>query len=111
MTMGSPSFRAANPSANPYISSVLDRMTNGKEMRRLHVERDALLLSLKATGLAQPAVIMNLNPVALALDGGVGFKVPSVIDEAVKDEDRRRIRYNCQEYRATVVTIREPKTF
>ena len=109
--MGSPGFGASNPALNPYINSVLDKMTNGKEMRRLNVERQALLTSLKATGLAQPATILNFNPIPLALDGGVGFKVPSILDDSVNDEDRLRFKYEGREYKATVVTIREPKTF
>ena len=109
--MGSPNFAAANPGANPFISNVLDKMSNGKEMRRLNVERQALLMSLKATGLAQPATILNFNPIPLALDGGLGFKVPSIIDEAVNDDDRRRFKFDGREYKATALTIREPKTF
>lgn len=109
--MGTPSFVPADPNRNPYISGVLDKMTNGKEMRRLNVERQALLASLKATGLAQPATILNFNPVALGLDGGLGFKVPSIIDEAIKDEDRWTCKYDGREYKASVLTIREPKTF
>ena len=100
--MGSPNFNPINPLANPYITNVLDRMTNGKEMRRLLVERQALLASLEATGLAQPATILNFNPVALSLDGGIGFKVPSILDESVDDADRFRVKYEGREYRATV---------
>ena len=81
-------------------------------MRRLLVERAALLASLEATGQAQPATILNFNPVPLAaLDGGIGFKVPSILDEAVSDEDRLHVKFEGREYKATVVTIREPKTF
>ena len=109
--MGSPNFSAANPLQNQYISNVLDKMMNGKEMRRLSIERQALLTSLKVTGLAQPATIINFNPVALGLDGGIGFKVPSIIDEAVRDEDRFIYKFEGREYKGTVLTIKEPKTF
>jgi len=109
--MGTPNFAAANPSTNPYISSVLDKMTNGAEMRRCNVERQALLTSLKATGMAQPATILNFNPVALGLDGGIGFKVPSILDDAVPTEDRFTYKYDGREYRASVLTINEPKTY
>ena len=102
--MGSPNFAPSNPMQNQYISNVLDKMTNGKEMRRLAVERQALLTSLKATGLAQPATIINFNPVALGLDGGIGFKVPSILDEAVRDEDRFIYKFEGREYKGTVLT-------
>ena len=55
--MGTPNFAPSSPMQNPNLANVMDRMTNGKEMRRLFVERQALLTSLKATGLAQPASI------------------------------------------------------
>lgn len=109
--MGTPNFAASNPNSNPYISAVLDKMTNGKEMRRLAIDRQALLTSLKATGLAQPATILNFNPVALGLDGGIGFKVPSILDDFVKEEDRFHYKFEGREYKATLLTIREPKTF
>jgi hypothetical protein len=109
--MGTPSFAAANPVANLYLANVLDKMQNGKEMRRLAVERQALLTSLKATGLAQPATILNFNPVALALDGGIGFKVPSILDESVLDDNRFFYKFEGREYKASVLTIREPRTF
>ena len=109
--MGTPNFAPSSPMQNPNLANVMDRMTNGKEMRRLFVERQALLTSLKATGLAQPATILNFNPVPLALDGGIGFKVPSIIDEAVLDEDRFRYKFEGREYKASVLTIHEPKTY
>jgi hypothetical protein len=109
--MGSPTFAAINPLANPYITNVLDKMTNGKEMRRLMVERQALLASLEATGLAQPATILNFNPVALSLDGGLGFKVPSILDDSVDDAARFRVKFEGHDYKASVITVRSPKTF
>lgn len=109
--MATPNFPAANAMKNPYLANVLDRMTNGAEMRRVSVESQALLMSLKATGLAQPATILNFNPVALALDGGIGFKVPSIIDEVVKDDDRFHYKYEGRTYKATVLTITDPKTY
>lgn len=109
--MATPNFPAANAMKNPYLANVLDRMTNGAEMRRVSVESQALLMSLRATGLAQPATILNFNPVALALDGGIGFKVPSIIDEVVKDDDRFHYKYEGRTYKATVLTITDPKTF
>jgi hypothetical protein len=109
--MGTPNFSAANPLQNQALNSMMDRMTNGKEMRRLIVEREALLVSLRATGLAQPATILNFNPVPLSLDGAIGFKVPSVIDEAIPDEARLNYEHEGRKYKATVLTIREPKTY
>lgn len=109
--MGTPAFSAVNPLANPYVTNILDKMTNGKEMRRLLVERAALLASLEATGLAQPATILNFNPVAAALDGGIGFKVPSILDPSVKDEDRFHVKFEGRDYAASVLTVRTPKTF
>ena len=109
--MGTPNFAAANPLVNTALANVMDRMTNGKEMRRLNVEREALLMSLKATGMAQPATIINFNPIALALDGGIGFKVPSIVDESVPENTLFKYKWEGREYKATVLTIPEPKTF
>ena len=44
--MGTPNFAPSSPMQNPNLANVMDRMTNGKEMRRLFVERQALLTSL-----------------------------------------------------------------
>ncbi len=109
--MGSPNFAQVNPMAHPDLNGWLSRRLDGKAMRALKIERDALLLSLKATGLAQPATILNFNPVALGLDGGIGFKVPSILDEAVNEEDRFVYKMGGVTYKASVLTIREPQTF
>jgi hypothetical protein len=109
--MGSPNFAAANPLQNQALNSMMDRMTNGKEMRRLIVEREALLVSLRATGLAQPATILNFNPVPLRLDDAIPFKVPSIIDEAVPEGDRFVYKHLGKEHKATVMPIRDPKTY
>ena len=109
--MGTPNFAASNPLANQFTLSVLDKMTNGAEMRRVAVERQALVMSLKATGRSQPATILNFNPVPLVLDGGIGFKVPSVIDEAVPDDQRFEYKFEGRIYKASVLTIHEPKTY
>ncbi|MGA7885230.1 MAG: hypothetical protein WCA44_05760 [Acidobacteriaceae bacterium] len=109
--MGSPAFSAVNPMANPELNGWLSRRIDGKAMRALKVEREALLMSLKATGLAQPATIINFNPVPLSLDGGIGFKVPSIVDEAVRDENRFHYKHDGRSYRASVLTIKEPRVF
>lgn len=109
--MGSPSFSAVNPAANPELNGWLSRRIDGKSMRALKIEREALLLSLKATGLAQPATILNFNPVPLALDGGIGFKVPSVSDESVIEENRFHCKYQGRAHRASVLTIKEPRVY
>jgi hypothetical protein len=109
--MGTPAFTPVNPMANPELNGWLSRRIDGKAMRALKVEREALLMSLKATGLAQPATILNFNPVPLSLDGGIGFKVPSIVDEAVKDENRFHWKHEGRNYRASVVTIKEPRVY
>jgi hypothetical protein len=97
--------------ANPDLNGWLSRRIDGKSMRALKVEREALLLSLKATGLAQPATILNFNPVPLSLDGGIGFKVPSIVDEAVQENSRFHWKHEGRTYRASVLTIKEPRVF
>ena len=109
--MGDPSFAPVNPMANPELNGWLSRRIDGKAMRALKVERDALLMSLKATGMAQPATILNFNPVPLRLDGGIDFKVPSIVDDAVQDEDRFMYKMDGRTYKASVLTIREPRVF
>ena len=109
--MGSPSFSAVNPMANPELNGWLSRRIDGKGMRALKVERETLLMSLKATGLAQPATILNFNPVPLSLDGGIGFKIPSIVDESVKEENRFHCKHDNRTYRASVLTIKEPRVY
>ena len=109
--MGTPSFAASNPGANQFLREYLLNRIDGKAMRALKIERESLVASLKATGQARPATILNFNPVALRLDGGIGFKVPSVIDPVVKTEDMYICKYKGREYRATVLTVKEPIVF
>lgn len=110
--MADPIFAPANPSANPDLRQWLERRIDGNSMRKLKLEREALALSLKATGLAQPATIINFNPVPLAVDGGLAnFKVPSIIDKSVRDTDRIRVKYKGRDYRGTILTIREPRLY
>lgn len=96
---------------NPNLQQWLTNRVDGKAMRRLKVERESLIASLKATGTANPATILNFNPVALSLDGGIGFKVPSCVDTFIKKDDQFRCRFNGREYVASILTIREPRVF
>jgi hypothetical protein len=106
--MGTPTFAASNPGGNQFLREYMTNRIDGKAMRALKIERESLIASLKATGQAQPATILNFNPVALRLDGGINFKVPSIIDRVVREEDMFQCTYKGRKYRATVLTIKEP---
>ena len=97
--MGTPTFAASNPGQNQFLREYLTNRIDGKAMRALKVERESLIASLKATGQAQPATIMNFNPVPLRLDGGINFKVPSIIDRAVLEADEFTCSYKGRKYR------------
>lgn len=109
--MSEPQFQSANVSENPSLQQWLSNRVDGKAMRRLKIARESLLASIKATGQAQPATILNFNPVALRLDGGINFKVPSIIDSFVKAEDQFIFPYRGRKFRASILTIHEPILF
>lgn len=109
--MGSPTFAASNPGLNPHLASYLANRIDGKSMRALKIERDALLMSLKATGQAQPATILNFNPLPLRMDGGIEFSVPSFNSPAVPDKEKLKFTYKNRDYFATALTIREPRVY
>jgi len=109
--MAEPQFDVVAPGANPAIQQYLSGRKDGNSMRALKVERDSLIASLRSTGQARPATILNFNPVALRLEGGINFKVPSVIDESVPEESRFKVTYKGRTYKASVLTVRDPIIF
>lgn len=110
--MPDPDFAVVSPQQNQSIREFISNRLNGKAMDKLKKETVSLLRSLEANGLAKPATVLNFNPIALVLDGGLApYKVPSIIDEFVNDADRFKVSYKGREYKATVFTIRYPKAF
>jgi hypothetical protein len=105
--MGSPSFGLTGGS-NPFINEYLKNRIDGKSMRALKIEREALSMSLKAQGIAKPATILNFNPLMLRLDGGVEFSVPTFRWEGYPQKEIIPLKYKGKDYRATSLTIREP---
>lgn len=105
-------FNDSSPAAASLIQNYLrTRQVNGREQRAYALKRQSLIESLKATGVAKPATILNFNPIALRMDGGYAIKIPSVIDPAVKEEERVALSYKGRSYRASVLTLREPFIF
>jgi hypothetical protein len=113
MATSTPNFQSINPMDNENIAQYLRAQSkiDGRSMKALKVERESLLASLKATGQAQPAVIVWLNPVAGHLDGGIFLKLRSINDPQVLEEDRRVFKYNNREYKATIIPIKDPLIF
>lgn len=99
------------PGQNPFLAQYMANRIDGKSMRALRVEREALIMSLKATGQAQPATILNFNPVTLRLDGGIEFSVPTFWNKAVPDKEVLTFKYRGKGYKATALTIREPRVY
>jgi hypothetical protein len=97
--------------ANPHTNEYQNRKIDGVQMRALNLKSLSLKQSLRATGIAKPASVLNFNPCALRLEGGITLKVPSIVDPAVRDDRRMEFTYGGKPYKATVVTIREPIIF
>lgn len=113
MSTTAPDFTGAR---NPNIAEWQRKRSgiDGKSMRALTMESAALLESLRATKQALPATILWFNPVAGAIDGGVGQfigKIPSILDTAIRDENRMRFNWKGKKYAATVLTIRNPMIY
>ena len=109
--MGSPSFNSTAIGQNPFLNRWLTERIDGKAMRALKVEREAAVMAVKATGQAQPATVVNFNPVTLRLDGGITFSVPSVISDAVPEKELLHFTYKGVKHKATAVSIKEPYPF
>lgn len=96
-----------NPNTNDYLAKKID----GKQMRALALKRITMQHRLRITGQAKPATVLNFNPCALRLEGGIPFKVPSIVDPAVNDAFKAKFSYNGKTYRASILTISEPHIF
>jgi hypothetical protein len=94
--------------ANPNIQAHVKKMTDGRLARALALKRVSKQASLRATGIAKPASIVNFNPVPLRMESGIQGKIPSAIDPAVAEERRVEIEYNSRRYKGSLVTIRDP---
>jgi hypothetical protein len=97
----------ANPHANEYLAKKID----GVQMRALNLKRLTLQQKLRHNGQAKPATVLNFNPCALRLEGGITFKVPSIVDPAVPEDLKMEFSYAGRKYKATFLTIREPIIF
>jgi len=111
--MASPNFQSINPEINEHIKAYFasQRRHEGRSMKAYSVKREALALSLKATGQAQPASILWFNPVAGRLDGGIPHKLRSINDPYIPEEDLLTFKYQNREYRAVYLKIKEPLIF
>jgi hypothetical protein len=96
------------PTINPHAANYLKSKVDGVQMRALQLKRIAAIQKTNATGVAKPATIINFNPVPLVLEGGLAnFKVPSIIDPAVADDQRIRLEYKGKTYKGSLVTLRD----
>lgn len=111
--MEEPDFPSLSVMQNPGMREYMERRQgiNGKSQRLLALETLSLRQSLKATGIAKPASVLNFNPVALRLEGGLSEKVPSVVDPSVAPKMKHRLVYKAKEYSYTLLDIPEPKIY
>lgn len=100
-----------NISQNPNTSDYLAKKIDGKQMRALALKRITMQHRLRITGQAKPATILNFNPCALRLEGGIPYKVPSIVDPAVHDAFKAKFSYAGKTYKATLLTVAEPHIF
>lgn len=98
----------STPTINPHAADYLKAKIDGKSMRALALKRIATIQKLKANKEARAATILNFNPVPLRLEGGIPFKVPSMIDQGQPDEFLMRVEYGGREYKAAILTVRDP---
>lgn len=106
--MSSMNFNIINVLENPHGREILNKRVEGRQMKALGLKRITEIQRMKALGICKPASIINLNPVALRLEGGVQGKVPSVIDPAVNQDSKLEFAYKGKLFRATIVTYQDP---
>lgn len=133
-----PTFEPQHLHTNPNIYRYVNQMTDGVQARALALKRVSTIASLKATGIAKTASICNFNPVCLRIEGGLNYKVPaareqlvevlgdgivernvpgipykipSTVDEAVRDDLKLEFPYNGRIYRASILTLRDPHLY
>lgn len=100
----------ATPMINPGAYAYMERRTgvNGKQQKALAIQTESLKAQLRVNGTARPATVLNCNPVALRLEGGITYKVPSIMDESVPDGQRLKFIYKGKSYKCSVLTIATP---
>lgn len=103
-------FETVSPVANQAAASYVQQRqgVKGRQMAALGIKMESLKARLKANGTAQPATILNFNPVPLRLEGGLPYKVPSVIDPAVAEDRKLQFTYRGRPYRCSLLTIETP---
>src|ERR1700722_10370515 len=103
-------FREASVMDNPGLREYMARRTgiNGKQQKALAVKRISTMQRVKASGVAKDATVLNFNPVPLREEGGINYKVPSIIDPSIPEDVRMKFTYKGKEYRASLLTITDP---
>lgn len=104
-------FQEVSPAANPNIAAFMEQRrngVNGRQQKALALKRMAVIQAAKASGTAKPATILNFNPVALRLEGGLPYKVPSIVDQGVPEDLKLKFLYKGKTYRAHLLTITDP---
>lgn len=107
-------FQEVSPAANPNIAAFVAQRRgsiDGRQQKALQLKRKSMLQAAAASGTAKPATILNFNPVPLRLEGGLPYKVPSIVDSFVPEDLKLKVHYKGKIYRAHMLTIREPFPF